>query len=339
MAKKSDTKIEKAENVVPQDKLAGIKSGLKKAIWVAVLAGAIWVLWKNPQIIAKTRMMFDNWTEKTAVAEEVTQEQDEISALRQEIAYLREATANISSGTNLAEVERLNDKFAVLEKTNLNIIDSKADASAVLGIVNRLDKLEDQVEKLARTTDESALILTAAMLVKDAAGQGGSFEYEAQVLQQLAENNQNIKGAVATISKYALAGVKTNAFLINDFKMVYKNLLDKQKEEFEKTWKDRVNSKLSEIIKVRRSDEKAPEFEEDQALDQVKRLVEAEDFVPAMAILSQQENAKLMEDAGLANWVQMARAKQEFNSAVNQITNNALAVMKVNSLKQETAYD
>lgn len=45
-----------------------------------------------------------------------------------------------------------------VEKTNLNVIDSKADVATVLGLLTRVDKLEDKLDKMAKVTDEGALI-------------------------------------------------------------------------------------------------------------------------------------------------------------------------------------
>lgn len=336
MVKKSEAKSEAKEIPETSSGYVGVKSAVKKTIWVIVIAGAVWGMWKNPQLVSRAKEMISTWSSQSAAQQEMSTEQDEIAVLRQEVLTLQDNLGMLQNSLSGQSNEQLNQRFADLEKNNLNIIDSKADASVVLGMVNRLDKLEDQVEKLSRTTDESALILTAVMLVKDSADQGRKFEYEAEILQQLAVKNIKIKTQLDVIAKYAASGVKTEAYLINDFGSVYISLVKKQKEEFEKTWKDRVNSKLNEIIKVRRTDDKAPQFEENKALDQVRKLVEVADFVPAVAILRDPANAELLSDPELQGWLSLVQARLDFNTAINQIANNALAVMKVKSIREAT---
>ena len=80
---------------------------------------------------------------------------------------------------------------------------------------------------------------------------------------------------VAEIVKYAPQGIKSKKALAASFNKIYAELLEQQKEEFAKTWKDRLNSKLNEIIKVKRVKEEAPEFEEDKVLYSVRIKIAA----------------------------------------------------------------
>ena len=308
---------------------------------VIVILGTVGTLWwKNPELVsqvkAKLENMFVSPVQEQQAPSQIEILQQEIAQLRVELAQRNIDAQNLSNDT----IEKLNQKFENLEKTNLAIIDNKADASTVLGIVTRLDRLENKVNVLARVTDESALILTAVMMVKDSAEQGGSFEYEAAILSQLAQNNLSIRPAVEQIQKIAINGVKSNVFLVNRFEGVYDEIAELQKKEFEKTWKDRLNSKLNQFIKVRRTNKQMPEFEADKTLLNIKKLVDAEDLQSALMMLQQPKNADLLaKSEALQEWVGLVKTKMEFNTSVKQIANNALAVMKVNSINKEINND
>ena len=308
---------------------------------VIVILGTVGTLWwKNPELVsqvkAKLENMFVSPVQKQQAPSQIEILQQEIAQLRVELAQRNIDAQNLSNDT----IEKLKKKFENLEKTNLAIIDNKADASTVLGIVTRLDRLENKVNVLARVTDESALILTAVMMVKDSAEQGGSFEYEAAILSQLAQNNVSIYPAVEQIQKIAVNGVKTDVFLVNRFSDIYTEVSELQKKEFEKTWKDRLNSKLNQFIKVRRTNKQVPEFEADKTLLQVNKLVEAGDLQSAVVLLQNPDNANLLaKSEALQEWINWVKTKMEFNAAIKQIANNSLAVMKVKSIKEELSND
>ena len=156
----------------------------------------------------------------------------------------------------------LNEKISAVEKINLNTIDSKADVQTVLGILTRVDKVENKLDNMAKITDESALILTATVLVKDAAERGGNFVYEAEVLQQLAVKNTNLKEQLQTIYKFANDGIYTKSYLINEFESIYNALLREQKKELEITWKDRLIAKDNEFVKVKKVNEPEEDAED-----------------------------------------------------------------------------
>lgn len=101
------------------------------------------------------------------------QEPDPLETLRQEVGSLQRqladmqyrlenqapTTANVMiDDESLAEMK---DRLNAIEKQNLNVIDSKADVALVLGLLTRMDKAEAQMGKLAKISDDGALILSA----------------------------------------------------------------------------------------------------------------------------------------------------------------------------------
>ena len=340
MAKNPNAETKKLPEEVSEPKRVGIVRVFRSVVWAIVILAAAGLLWQNPQILKQAKDKISGLLAASAAEEQVPSEiavlQQEISQLRAELAQRSVDTHNLSN----ASLEELNQKFENLEKTNLGIIAGKADASTVLGIVSHLDKLEEKVNVLARVTDESALILTAVMMVKDSAERGGAFEYEAAILNQLAQNNLKIKPAVEVIEKIAASGIKSDVFLIGRFDVIYNEITELQRAEFEKTWKDRVNSKLNEFIKVRRTNKQAPEFTGDKTLNEIKKLVDAGDLARALALLRQSDNVNISaKSEALQEWIGWVESKLEFNAAIKQVANNSLAVMKVNSIKKEINND
>lgn len=309
------------------------KKGIKIAVFAAVVAGAGYGLWKNPQVAEQVK----NWLGTSAAAEE---KENETAVLREEVRDLRVQLNNLQRQFyEQQDNSVLMEKFANLERYNLNVINSKADVAAVLGLVMRMDKAEHKLEAVAGATDRGALVLTAAMLVKESADRGGSFEYEAEVLRQLASGNTELKGAVEEIVKTAKTGVATNQQLAGEFAGVYEKLVKKQREAFEQDWKDRLNNKISEYIKVKKVNEKAREFEENRELEQVKDDVAAGNIKKALFDLENINNKELLNEESLKAWMRKAGDKVGFNDAVNRISAYYLASLKVNFMKKETSHD
>lgn len=318
--------------VVAKPKKNQLKKAFYKLLFLAAVAGAAYVLWKNPQMMQKIRAALNsnNTVEATSGLEG---QLSNLNAQLQNLQYQFNELANRQNQGVPAEFQQLSERMDAVEKTNLNVIDSKADVATVLGLLTRVDKLEDKLDKMAKVTDEGALILTAVMLVKDGAERGGSFEYEIEVLQQIANDNLQVRQPIEIMAQYAAKGIATREELDNSFSKVYAKMLKAQKNAFEKTWKDRLNSKLSEIVQIKRVNEHAPKFEANQGLEAVKQAVDDGNLQQAVWELSKPSNAALLQDEDLREWLDAAQANVNFHNAVSRISASSLAMMKVNFLK------
>ncbi len=344
---KDEKKESETENEKQPVKQAEKSHSPAKVLGLILILGAGWWLYKNPQIVGQGKAWlqtaFENSESQTAEEKpravsgiSVEDLQKQIVMLQTELFNLKNSMPAPQEPIDTRKLDELYDKFDAIEKTNMNIIDSKADASAVLGMMSRLDTLERKVGYISKTTDESALILTAAMLVKDAAGKGGNFVYEAAVLQQLAQGNPQLGTALSVIEKSAQRGIVTNARLINEFEDIYFAVVKKQKDAAAQTWKDRILSKLGDFVKVRKVNEaEKEEIKILQNLKDIRNLVQEENFARAAEELALPENAALTEDEGMQKWLRQVSSKIEFDQAVSKIATYSLAVMKVNIIKRE----
>lgn len=300
---------------------------MAKLLVVAVLGAAGYALWANPQIVEQVKNSFNF---KSGRIEHQKQFED----LSRQVKHLQNQVDFLSEQRKTDDYQEMKDKVAAIEKTNLNVIDSKADVATVLGIITRMDKAEYKLDNLAKVTDEGALILTAAMLVKDAAYRGGSFEYEAEVLQEISKDNLRMKGPVAVIVKYASTGILPQEVLKNRFGKIYKMVLKEQKQAFAQSWTDRLNSKLSEFVQIKRVKEEAPVFEANQGLEIVKHEMNNNNLAAAVKELGRPDNADLLKNKALNKWFEQAKATVEFDQAVSKISASSLALMKVNFIRK-----
>lgn len=314
-------------------------SKLKLAAWTLVILVVIGAA-AYPQAVKKAYVYLEELQRRNAA-----QEPDPLDVLRQRLDALQRQLADMQYKLDNQELTtakvtiddesltEMKEKLNTIEKQNLNVIDSKADVALVLGLLTRMDKAEAQMNKLAKISDDGALILSATMMIKDAAARGEPFAYEAEVLELLAKGDEKISQPVAEIVKYAAQGIKSKKALAADFDAIYAEVLEQQKEEFAKTWKDRLNSKLNEIIKVKRVKEEKPEFEEDKILEKAKKLVDTGKIAKAVSLLDEAQHKDAAADAALSSWLSEARVRIEFDRAVSRIATHSLALMKVNYLK------
>ncbi len=325
MVKKVDTE---SANQVSQEKSKKIKKTAIKLFLFIVVCGFVYLFATNPNLRQKgVDFMTSLWGEKVDYQKQINQLNMQVSDLQQRFNRLAQAQQQL-------DFSYVDEKISNIEKLNQNIIDSKADVATILGVITRMDKAEERLDALNKISDDSALILTAAMLVKDSAERGGSFEYEADVLQELSKETPKFKDSVALISEYASSGIVPENKLVQNFNSIYKSLLKEQKATFEKTWKDRLNSKLNELVQIKRVHEDAPKFKADAGLEAVKKAVDSGNLTLAINELKKADNQEFLKNEQLKNWLKNAEKNQKFYAAINRISAASLAIMKVKFLKK-----
>ena len=279
---------------------------------------------------------------------------DELMALKQDELMIGQVTdlqqQLIDLQSRLREVEYVakNPDFSAVQKRiddieqiSVNTIRSKADVDALLGLVVRMDNAEERLRSLSKVTDDGALILTAATLVKEAGMRGGEFVYEAEVLSEIAKGNVKVKDEVKKIEDIAALGVPSKEELQKEFIEAYVAKYPQEIEEETKAtnWKERIFNKLNKMIKIRKSGEEdkqnvKKEFsEEDRAWDIVRDFVLSGEIIRAVGIAEKPLNHELLENASFKEWLHNAQIYRDFYESISRITANGLAVMKVKFLK------
>jgi hypothetical protein len=320
----------------PKRKHWGKKLLLGGTALVLIAGGCVAVL--NPQVSGYLQTL---WTQPSDESVDVYQAQ--INDLQQQVANLSAQLSDVSYQAAHPDLAAVSERIDNMELLNVNTIKSKADVDTVLGIIGRLDNAEGRLNDLAKVTDDGALILTAAMLVKDAGQRGGTFVYEAEVLSELAAGHHKIDSEVARLNEIAAVGVPTVEDLQRQFAESYLQRYPEmtvEEDDVATDWKGRIYHQLSKVVQIKRTETDKSEVaavfsEEDRAWSVVRDYVMQGDIAKAVAIVKKPLNAKVAEDKILADWLKHAEIYCDFYDSVSRISANALAVMKVKFLRGE----
>lgn len=298
-----------------------LRSLFIKLLIIAAAGGGAYWLYLHPDVWRRSSGT-ENEVLNEAMAVQISQLQNQVAALQSQLLTLPEP-----------DVSEFADKVASLEKQNLNVIDSKADAAIVLGMLTRVDKLESRVDRLAKISDDGALILSAAMLVKQAAAEGSDFIYEAEILNQLTNDAAPIKKDVSVIGEYSRNGVVSEHELIRSFNDIYASSEEEKVEP--QGWKERLNSKLNEYIKINKAGETAPKLEGRKKLDEIAALVNDGKIAKAVKLTESSDSRDIKQNQKLQEWLADAKNTVTFYQAIRNIAAYSLAEMKVNNLRNK----
>lgn len=291
------------------------------AIVLLLLVGGGYVLFENSR----------------ALMPKMSEDVSEIKLLESKIDALENKIKNIKENDNLKELAALNEKLEEKSKSTGEILESKASVSALMGVVERLDRLETNVKNLGQVTSQNALILTAAALTQEAAKSSRPFVYEASVLQELSKGTTLQKSA-EIIASFAEKGLPSREDLIEKFANLYEeNFLkkveqatDNQDIQTSDDWKDKTIRKLKNLVVIEKTNFKSQEGSEILS-DEVYRFVREGDFDAAMLKMEKDQKYQT-EDFEI--WKEQVRAEKTFNQEMSKIKALTLGAMKTESLKQ-----
>lgn len=336
--------ISEQEVVKPAKHIHAVSWG-RGILWLAFLS-VFAFLWFNPEAVYETvdymknlRKTEQQYSEQPSVRDL----QKQISMLESRIYSLNIAQPGlVDNGKASAEdVAALHQRFDNMDKQTAAIIDSKADSAVVMGMVNRLDKLEQRLDSMAKVSDQGALILTAAMMIKESAERGNNFEYEAEILSQLSAKEDALKEPAAEVLKYANHKIPSSKSLESSFNEIYAKIVKAEKEKMVrgKDWKERLNIKLKEYVQVKRTDKDGNVIDEEEAgntMDLVDMAVNGGQFAKALELLDNPENQTVVaEYPDLKEWMAQARIRVDFYAAISKISTCSLALMKLNYVKKD----
>ncbi len=313
-------------------------------IFIAVIA----YLWLKPEIVYNIVNHFSRPLPAQIQTPVSAQDEEQAARLRRLNNRLNEverrldkATLSSSDSTAAdAAVAELNQRFNNFEKQNITIIDTKADAASVLSLTNRLDKIEQRLDNMAKISDQGALIITTVMMIKDAAERGNSFTYEAEVLSLLTQKENSLQSPVAELLKFADKKLPSKAELTHNFDSLYQEIsaAEEDKALAGKDWKQRLNMKLSEYVTVKRTkpEANAPADNPRNILSELKQNVDTAHFAQAISLLQTPEGQQLSQAyPSLHGWQAEASAHVDFYQAIGQISTYSLALMKLNYVHPE----
>ena len=330
--------IEEAEN---KEEKASAKTYdrllVRIALWIiflAVIAG----LWIKPEILQQLMARFESTTEiSTAKQVSLKELEIQISGLQNQIKNLQKRP--LPQNNNSENLKALNERLSNFEKQNIALIDTKADKETIMGVINRLDRLEERLNNLAKISDQGALILSTVMMIKDSAERGNSFEYEAEMLSQLTVQEVQMQNSVRTIASLAHQKIPTKQELQERFAKVHK-IVEKAEQEREikdKNWKERLNMKFQEVVQIKRTNQ--PQNEQagqPDLLNVAQKEVDNGRFAQALTLLRAAPKM-IAQNPILQEWISLAEINIRFNQAISQLSSSSLALMKLNYVQTKAA--
>lgn len=310
------------------DKTKILKKATYPVVTVVLIAGAAWgyLAAKNASLKA---------TAYTPSSEEIARLENKIAHLEHDFKTHVQNDAPIT----VADISALNEKFNNLNKINAEILDSKASLSAVMGLIERIDSIESEVKKLNAGTSNSALVLTAAALVENAAKRRQPFMYEASVLEELSRGTPMEKSA-QIIAGLSIKGIPSREELIDRFIKLYEVTFIEQNEPMpmqapenqDKDWKQNLKDKFESLLVVEKISEGGElEMTRTEApVDDIYRLVRDGEFEAAALKMSANKN---YQTEAFEIWIEDTRAEKTFNKQMAKIKALTLGEMKAETLR------
>lgn len=320
-----------------------IKNKRKILLWtasvvvIACVAGGVWYKSDDIKLFFKEKF-------PSKQAEQTLSSSDIVSMFSEKadkgtVAYLQSQISDVqtilnkllvteSNSPNLSAVEQnVND----LRELIISSVNGKADVQSLVGIINRVDKLESEIDRLAHMNNQGSVLLAAAMLVKESALDGRDFSFEAMMLDELNANNPKISDAINEVKNLAQKRIYNNAELSEQFAEIHHEFVAKNQKDEPKNWKERIVLKIREFISVKKA-EKTPEEKQIAFLNTLKNLADNQQFSQVVALINGDENPELKSSPSVQKWFENVENKKNFDAAISKISAYSLVLIKLNNV-------
>ncbi len=210
---------------------------------------------------------------------------------------------------------------------------SRATASALLGLSDRVSGLESAVDKAVSRQDRALAFLLAVGQLRAAIEGGRGFEDELRTVQAMAPADLNVTELTAEFSGYATAGVPTLTSLQQSFvplgaKVIRSTALPEEGE----SWWNRTVDRLLTVITIRRIDGEAVGTGPAAVVSRAEALLNSGALAEAVGEMSALTGAA----AEVANaWMTQAQARLAADKTLNALTGTALAAVTASQTPAE----
>ncbi|MGN1078876.1 MAG: COG4223 family protein [Alphaproteobacteria bacterium] len=291
-----------------------------------------------------------------AAAEDYTSLADQQKALLAEIERLR-AQVDRLKNENSKQIEQLRasmPKTGLLEERLLavsaredafeqqlvetgvkmeRIERNKADASAVLSLMTRMEITEQKLRASNAEKERAAALLLAVYQLREAALSGQSFLAEQQSALALAAPMPRIAASLRSLSVAADQGVWTKTALLQSFASYADKAVLSETVSPKKDWFHQALNSLSTLVVIRRIDASdAEDFSTQAILARAQQAVDNGDLtVAVLQLQSLQGTAKeIMKD-----WTQAAQRYLTTQKTISETVSAVLGVIYANQAKGE----
>lgn len=306
------------------------KSGVIFGFWISIIIAAA-ALCAGGFCYVKMQqqqLQIESLAQKTTNIQNISNKQNN---LEQRILNLENSSLNSASVLPV-------DNSAMLDEVRQNFKQWLAEKENALS--NALQKLQNA--KISEKPQmPEVLLASGALTVQNISQSGLPFEYEAEVLQILAQGNPQAEAYAAKIKQFAQNGVTNAQTLVEDFNNIYAVLNDMPTVElqpqtqtdepepqnwYEKTWQ------WIKKFAVHHKKMPKPEFAADK--DTVYKLVNEGRFAEALNKMKTDVKYNSVAAPMLQEWQKQTEAYVDFDNAVQALIMNSLANIRLKEMQR-----
>lgn len=311
-------------------------------------------------VLAAAALLFDFKCKQTAKADgqalaqlQSTYEQ-KLGAVSARVDALQKELDGVKGGLSASAAESKSDEEYInerMEQIKQDLLQYQA--AALTSSAEAESKTADQPQDTAETAENTQgtqstpaavqpavckqsaemLLASGAIIVNEMAEQGEKFEYEAEVLQILAQGNSQAEGYVSVMRKYAASGLKGRNALIKTFDRIFAELNSakiKPEAPAQLSFKEKTLRWIKKIF-ISKKSRRRPSFNENT--DAVYAAVNEGRLAEALNAMKTDPEYSAVEFAPLAQWQADAAEYLEFKHAANSLIMNSLANIRLKEME------
>jgi hypothetical protein len=237
----------------------------------------------------------------------------QVASLRSSLAALSEKIDSLSGET--AEITDLKSQLGDLASKLSTLSAATAD----------LDTLRSDVATLyERASDPRAAFALAVGQLREDVLAGGSYAETLTTADALAPDDADSKAALATLRTWENDGVATRARLADALNAAAYRAVEESRRDTAEGWFDKTVAELASIVSIRRVDGESGGSTADDVTARAEARLRQDDLNGAIDEMASLTGAAAEAAAG---WLDMARARQAAEQAVDTLSARAIALV------------
>lgn len=259
---------------------------------------------------------------------ENAQQIEQLRAAMPKTGLIEERLLAVSAREDAFE-RQLVDTGVKIERIEKN----KADASAVLSLMSRLETTEQKLRASSIEKERAAALLLAVYQLREAALSGRRFLTEQQSALALSAQMPRVAALVRSLSVAADQGIWTETALVQSFASYANKAVLSETVSSKKDWFHQALNSLRELVVIRRIDATDPENLSTQAvLARAQQAIDNADL--AVAVVHLQALLGSAKDA-MNEWVREAQLYLSTQKTISETVAAVLGIVYANQSEGE----
>lgn len=248
-----------------------------------------------------------------------------VLALREEVSALAQTVATTDASAWTEAAAQINKRLTALDKQLTTLADTAAKASAVLSLVERIDRVEAMARELGRDEQGAVGALLAVAQLRQQVQDGVAFDGALRTLEALRPDDAKVQEATSTLRPYAATGIPTRPILVRRFDTLFPKLLTARNSAADDGFWDRTAAALQSVVTVRDLEADPESGSVDGLLNGISAALSDDDFSEAVTLAGKLEGgpAKM-----LAPWLEAAKARLAADTRLADLTAHAVALVQ-----------